>query len=57
MKKNRNKLFELHQVFSDKEESNGVGLYLVKSYMNRLGGDIDVTSQIDVGTTFTLNFK
>lgn len=57
MEKNRNKLFELHQVFSDNEESNGVGLYLVKNYMNRLGGDIDVTSQSNLGTTFSLNFK
>ena len=55
--KNKNKLFELHQVFTDHNDSKGIGLYLVKSYMNSLGGDIEVASETGVGTTFTLSFK
>jgi len=57
MEKNKNKLFELNQVFTDHNDSKGIGLYLVKSYMNSLGGDIDVKSKTGVGTSFILSFK
>ena len=57
MEKNKDKLFGLNQVFTNHSDSKGVGLYLVKNYMNNLGGNIEVTSQINVGSTFTLTFK
>jgi PAS domain S-box-containing protein len=57
MEKNKNKLFELNQVFTDHKDSKGIGLYLVKSYMNSLGGDIEVVSKTGFGTTFTLIFR
>ncbi len=52
-----NKLFELHQVFTEHHDSNGIGLYLVKSYMNSLGGEVKVSSEKNVGTTFILSFR
>ncbi len=57
MEENGNKLFELHQVFTDHLDSKGIGLYLVKSYMNSLGGEIKVSSEKNVGTTFNLWFR
>lgn len=57
MEKNKDRLFGLNQVFTNQSDSKGVGLYLVKNYMNNLGGNIEVTSQINVGSTFTLTFK
>lgn len=57
MEKNKHTLFGLNQVFTNHSDSKGVGLYLVKNYMNNLGGTIEVTSQINVGSTFTLTFK
>ena len=57
MEKSENRLFELHQKFTDHKDSKGIGLYLVKSYMNSLGGDIDVNSKTGVGTSFILSFK
>ncbi|HSJ69351.1 MAG TPA: HAMP domain-containing sensor histidine kinase, partial [Anditalea sp.] len=57
MDKNKNKLFGLNQVFSQHSDSKGIGLYLVKNYMNNLGGNIEVTSQINAGSSFTLTFK
>ena len=57
MEKNKNKLFGLNQVFSSHSDSKGIGLYLVKNYMNNLGGEIEVTSQINGGATFILTFK
>ncbi len=55
--KNKDKLFEIHQVFTNHKDSKGIGLYLVKSYMNSLGVEINVTSEKNVGTTFTLSFQ
>ncbi|HSP12156.1 MAG TPA: PAS domain-containing sensor histidine kinase [Salegentibacter sp.] len=57
MEQNGNKLFELHQVFTDHQDSKGIGLYLVKSYMDSLGGTIKVSSEKNVGTTFNLCFR
>lgn len=54
---NGSKIFKLHQVFTDHKDSNGIGLYLVKSYMESLGGEISVSSEKSIGTTFTLTFK
>lgn len=39
---------------SHSQEGNGLGLALVKQVMNRLGGEIKVTSEIGIGTEFTI---
>ena len=57
LQKNGNKVFELHQVFTEHDDSKGIGLYLVKSYMNSLGGEIKVRSEKNAGTTFILYFR
>jgi len=53
----KERIFGLHQRFHNNADSKGIGLYLVQSQMNALGGSIKVTSTINVGTTFTLKFK
>ena len=53
----KERIFGLHQRFHTNADSKGIGLYLVQSQLNALGGGIKVTSNINVGTTFTLNFK
>ncbi len=35
-------------------ESMGIGAYQAKEYLRSLGGQLDVTSQVDEGTTFTV---
>ncbi|HET8886222.1 MAG TPA: PAS domain-containing sensor histidine kinase [Salinimicrobium sp.] len=55
--KNKNKIFGLNQVFTNHGDGKGIGLYLVKNYMNNLEGTIEVSSQINMGSTFTLTFK
>lgn len=57
MGKNGNKIFGLNQVFTDNGNSNGIGLYLVKNYMNNVGGTISVSSQLNAGATFCLSFR
>ncbi len=50
-------IFNLDQRFHSKEDSKGVGLYLIHNYVTSLGGTILVDSKVDQGTTFTILFK
>ncbi|UTA66477.1 PAS domain-containing sensor histidine kinase [Emticicia sp. 21SJ11W-3] len=53
----KEKLFGLYQRFHDRPNSIGLGLFLVKSQMESLGGTIEVESTVNVGTTFKLRFN
>ena len=55
--KNKDRIFGLNQVFSDHGDSKGIGLYLVKNYMNNIGGTVEVSSQLNVGSSFRLSFR
>jgi PAS domain S-box-containing protein len=55
--RNRDKIFGLYQRFHNHPDSKGLGLYLVKSQVESLGGSISVESEVDKGTTFTITFK
>lgn len=57
MEKNKDKIFGLYQRFHNHPDSKGLGLYLVKSQVESMGGTITVDSKVGKGTTFTLNFK
>lgn len=57
LEKNGDKIFGLNQVFTNNADSKGIGLFLVKNHMDNLGGIIEVTSQVNMGTTFTLTFE
>lgn len=50
-------IFKLNEKFHGKEDSKGVGLYLVHEQVTSLGGSITVDSKINSGTTFTISFK
>ena len=54
---NKDKVFGLYQRFHDYPDSKGLGLYLVKSQIETMGGSISIDSKVDIGTTFTLTFK
>ncbi|MCG8483099.1 MAG: ATP-binding protein, partial [Clostridia bacterium] len=51
-KENIKKIFE--RGFTDKSESRGIGLALVKENVQSLNGEIKVISKINKGTTFTI---
>ncbi len=57
LERNRDKIFGLYQRFHNYPDSKGLGLYLVKSQVETMGGSIQVESEVDKGTTFTLTFK
>jgi len=35
-------------------EGDGIGLYIVKDNIEKIGGNISVTSKLNVGSTFTI---
>lgn len=57
LKKNKEKVFGLYQRFHDYSDSKGLGLYLVKSQIESIGGSISIESEVGKGTTFKLTFK
>lgn len=52
----KGKIFGLYQKFHNHADSKGIGLYLVQSQINALGGTIEVTSKENEGTKFTITF-
>lgn len=54
--KHGNQLFGLNKTFHLHPESKGVGLYITKTQVEALGGEISVESEVDKGTTFKIRF-
>ena len=57
LKKHGSKLFGLNKVFHRHPDAKGVGLYLTKTQIEAMGGTISATSEVNVGTTFTIKFN
>ena len=51
------KIFNMYGRLSGATEGKGLGLYLVKTQVEAMGGKIGVLSKKDVGTTFTIHFE
>jgi PAS domain S-box-containing protein len=50
-------VFGLYKRFHVGAEGKGMGLFMVKTQVETLGGRISIDSQVDQGTTFTLTFE
>lgn len=57
LKNHHNNLFGLYKRFHFHVEGKGLGLYLVRTQVEALGGRIEVTSQVNDGTTFSIFLK
>jgi PAS domain S-box-containing protein len=53
----KHKIFGLYQKFHNNHDGKGIGLYLVHSQVNALGGTINLQTELDKGTTFTISFN
>ncbi|MFP5042692.1 PAS domain S-box protein [Parasediminibacterium sp. JCM 36343] len=53
----KNRVFGLYQRFHSNPDGKGMGLYLIHSQITSLGGTIEIESEVNVGTTFTIRFK
>lgn len=51
------RLFGLYQRFHAGKEGKGLGLYMIKSQIEAMGGKIEVQSKVEEGTTFKVFFK
>lgn len=56
LEKYGNQLFGLYKRFHHHLEGKGVGLFMVKTQVESLGGSISVSSKVNVGTTFSIEF-
>ncbi len=55
--KHQKKLFKMGRTFHRKKDARGIGLFLIKSQIEALKGDIEVASEVNKGTTFTVIFN
>ena len=53
----KDKIFGLNQKFHNHIDSHGIGLYLVYNHVVDMGGQIEVESQINKGTTFIITLR
>ncbi len=56
LKRHGHKLFGLNKVFHRHPDAKGVGLFLTKTQIKAMGGNISASSKVNEGTTFTINF-
>jgi signal transduction histidine kinase len=49
-------LFAMFKRLHSHVEGTGIGLYMVKRIIENAGGHIEVQSQLDVGSTFSVYF-
>ncbi|MGV3598179.1 MAG: PAS domain-containing protein [Bacteroidota bacterium] len=49
-------VFGLYKRFHSQIEGKGMGLYMVKTQVETLGGKIDIRSEVNVGTEFIIEF-
>lgn len=57
LKKNGDKLFGLYKTFNGNVDARGVGLFISKNQIDFMGGKVEVTSEVGIGTTFKIYFK
>jgi PAS domain S-box-containing protein len=50
-------VFRLYKRFHSSQPGRGMGLYLVKTHIESMGGQIEVSSTVDVGTRFTMTLR
>lgn len=53
----RERIFGLHKTFHKHPEARGVGLFMVKTQVEAMGGSIAVKSVVNQGTTFIISFS
>ncbi|MES2780858.1 MAG: PAS domain S-box protein [Bacteroidota bacterium] len=56
MTKQEENIFGLYKRFHKHTEGKGLGLFMVKTQVETLGGHISVTSEVNKGTVFTIEF-
>ncbi|MCW4470483.1 PAS domain-containing sensor histidine kinase [Flavobacterium sp. MFBS3-15] len=56
LKKHKNSLFGMYKTFHKHQNSRGIGLFITKNQVEAMGGKIEVSSEMNKGTTFKIYF-
>lgn len=57
LERHGHKIFGLNKVFHRHPDAKGVGLFITKVQIESMGGEISVESEVNVGSTFNINFN
>ena len=57
LKEHGRDIFGLYKTFHSLKDSKGLGLYITKAQIIAMGGTIEVSSKLNVGSTFTVCFS
>lgn len=57
LKRNGENLFGMYKTFNNNPDAKGIGLFISKNQIDAMGGRIEIESELNVGTTFTIYFK
>ena len=53
----KEKVFKMFNRFHNHSEGRGMGLFMVKNMVEKIGGSIEIESEVDKGTKFKIKFK
>ncbi|PZR20261.1 MAG: histidine kinase [Flavobacterium psychrophilum] len=56
LKKHKNSLFGMYKTFHKNQNARGIGLFITKNQVEAMGGRIEVSSELNKGTTFKVYF-
>lgn len=57
LNRNSDKVFGLYKRFHSEIEGKGIGLFMVKTQVDILGGNIKIDSKVNIGTSFTIELN
>ncbi|MDQ4141483.1 MAG: PAS domain-containing sensor histidine kinase, partial [Bacteroidota bacterium] len=57
LERHKGKLFQMFKRFHNHVTGSGIGLYIINRIVQNNGGHIEVTSEVDAGTTFKVYLK
>lgn len=57
LRRHKNSLFGMYKTFHKHQNSRGIGLFITKNQVEAMGGKIEVTSEVNKGTTFKIYFE
>ncbi|MEO9894322.1 PAS domain S-box protein [Aurantibacter sp.] len=57
LKRHGKKIFGMYKTFHNNKDAKGIGLFITKNQIEAMNGKIELTSELNKGTIFTLKFK